>query len=303
MDSDFVLDELQPDDPFRQRQDKTPSEQPDTKNLRERLLKALKEIAHLEEITEDKNTQIAISAKEKDRLIHALHKAFEERKILHDRLADLDILRNMEILELKQGIESIQDRENTLLEENKHLNENILDLEKTIDDLRAEVEKKELELKEAQNDELKERLDSLSSEPAKKTDSGSEQQNEIEEFKRIITELRGLVHEKTEENLSLNNEISVMKNRLEEIKSERDQVVSEYKDKTSRLSADRDSLDQGTKEPSNDEGQAAGYENEGVKSYEKMIYIESRRFGWIKNIGIGIIILILLITLFLIVRR
>ncbi|MBU4320388.1 MAG: hypothetical protein Q8N12_09430 [Thermodesulfovibrionales bacterium] len=42
-----------------------------TQIIRERFLNALKEIAHLEKALEEKNTSLAASAEEKDRLIHA----------------------------------------------------------------------------------------------------------------------------------------------------------------------------------------------------------------------------------------
>jgi len=122
------------------------------KYIKERFLNALKEIAHLEKALEEKNTQLATSAKEKDRLIHALNKAFEEKKKLHDRLADFDVLRNMEIAEFKQSAEKIVTQLNRIHEEKYELLEDVFKKDRAIDDLKKTIKKKEFRIQELQTD-------------------------------------------------------------------------------------------------------------------------------------------------------
>jgi chromosome segregation ATPase len=146
MEPDFLIDRLT--------QDISGKGHLDIKNIRERFLNALKDIERLEKMLEEKNTMLAVSAKEKDRLIHAVNKAFEDKKRLHDRLADFDVLRNMEIAELKQGIEKIAIEKDHLLKESETLLEDLFKRDKTIDELRAEIERKVIQLKDTQNDLL-----------------------------------------------------------------------------------------------------------------------------------------------------
>lgn len=120
------------------------------KHIRERFFSALKEISHLEKALEEKNTQLAIAARERDRLIHALNKAFEEKKKLHERVADFDVLRNMEIAEFKQSAEKIVDQLNRIHEEKYELLEDIFEKDSAIDDLKKANKKKERQIEELQ---------------------------------------------------------------------------------------------------------------------------------------------------------
>lgn len=149
MDPDSLLNQLLSQD---QPQYKHSAGQLNIKNIRERFLNALKEVSRLEKVLEEKNTLLATSAKEKERLIHAINKAFEDKKRLHDRLADFDIVRNMEIAELRQGVEEIMSGRHRLLKENEDIVEDIFERDKTIDELRYTIEKKELQLQEVQTD-------------------------------------------------------------------------------------------------------------------------------------------------------
>lgn len=120
------------------------------KHIRERFFSALKEISHLEKALEEKNTQLAIAARERDRLIHALNKVFEEKKKLHERVADFDVLRNMEIAEFKQSAEKIVDQLNRIHEEKYELLEDIFEKDRAIDDLKKANKKKERQIEELQ---------------------------------------------------------------------------------------------------------------------------------------------------------
>ena len=157
MDPDFILNQiLSKSETSRGEKESRsePASKPDIKYIRERFLNALREITGLEKALEEKNTQLAIVAKEKERLVHALNKVFEDKKRLHDRLADFEILRNMEILEFKQGVEKMMAEKNHLLKESKELIEDIFTKEQAIYELRNTVEIKGIQLREAQNDLL-----------------------------------------------------------------------------------------------------------------------------------------------------
>gem|GEM_PF-1204712 len=117
--------------------------------VRERFFKALKEITHLEKSIEEKNTALASAAEEKDRLIHALNKAFEDKKRLQDRIADLDIVRNMEIVEFKTGLDKLRDDNNVLRKQKNELLDDIYKKDKDIEDLKHTIEWKELDITEA----------------------------------------------------------------------------------------------------------------------------------------------------------
>lgn len=123
-----------------------------TEVLRERFFKALKEIAQLEKALEEKNTVLASTAEEKDRLFHALNKAFEDKKKLQDRIADIDIVRNMEIADFKSGLDKLRDERDFLLKEKDEFIEDLYKRDKTIEELKDTIEKKEFELREIQAD-------------------------------------------------------------------------------------------------------------------------------------------------------
>lgn len=123
-----------------------------TEIIRERFFKALKEIAYLEKALEEKNSALASTAEEKDRLFHALNKAFEDKKKLQDRIADIDIVRNMEIVDFKTGLDKLRDERDFLLKEKDELIEDIYKRDKTIEELKYTIEKKGLQLQEIQAD-------------------------------------------------------------------------------------------------------------------------------------------------------
>jgi chromosome segregation ATPase len=123
-----------------------------TEVIRERFLNALKEIAHLEKALEEKNSALASTAEEKDRLFHALNKAFEDKKKLQDRIADIDIVRNMEIVDFKTGLDKLTDERDFLLKEKDELIEDIYKRDRTIEELKSTIEKKGLQLQEIQAD-------------------------------------------------------------------------------------------------------------------------------------------------------
>jgi len=130
-----------------------PKQEPvNTEALRERFFKALKEIAHLEKALEEKNSALASTAEEKDRLFHALNKAFEDKKKLQDRIADIDIVRNMEIADFKSGLDKLKDERDFLLREKDDLIEDLYKREKVIEELKSTIEKKGLQLREIQAD-------------------------------------------------------------------------------------------------------------------------------------------------------
>ena len=120
-----------------------------TEIIRERFLNALKEIAHLEKALEDKNTALASTAEEKDRLFHALNKAFEDKKRLQDRIADIDIVRNMEIVDFKTGLDKLRDELDFLLKEKDELIEDLYKRDRTIDELKYTIEKKDFSFRKS----------------------------------------------------------------------------------------------------------------------------------------------------------
>lgn len=203
-------------------------------NIKDRFLKALKEIANLEKIIEEKNSLLAESAKEKDRLTHALSNAVEEKKKLYDRLADFDIVRNMEILEFKEGLDKQSRERDLLLKENNSLMNDTFKKDKLIDDLKYVVEKRDVQLREAETNlytaaekmreieakykDLEARYDASEQEKKdikeemqglrQKAEIAPEYQNRIEELNNVIPDLKAAVDKKTNDGVSLKNDMS-----------------------------------------------------------------------------------------------
>ncbi len=112
------------------------------KHVRERFSKALNEITRLEKIIEDKNMLLATSAKEKERLLHTLNKAIEDKKRLYNKFADFDVLRNMEIAEIKQSAEKMVSKINHLRKETNELIDDIFEKDKTIEEMKHTSQEK-----------------------------------------------------------------------------------------------------------------------------------------------------------------
>ncbi|HBR22250.1 MAG TPA: hypothetical protein DD713_06760 [Nitrospiraceae bacterium] len=223
-----------------------------TKIIRERFLNALKEIAHLEKALEEKNTALASTVEEKDRLFHALNKAFEDKKKLQDRIADIDIVRNMEIVDFKAGLDKLRDERDFLLKEKDDVIEDLYKRDQTIEELKYTIEKKGLQLQEIQADmdtaleamrktELKckeletrykaaeqRKTDFVETSPLilnnlpQNTEAEPEHLNKIEYLNNTLAVLKTEIDEKTAENVFLRNEIS-----LNQTDKDRDNIASE----------------------------------------------------------------------------
>ncbi|MCX5717966.1 MAG: hypothetical protein NTW44_06615 [Nitrospirae bacterium] len=207
--------------------------------IREKFLNALKEIAHLEKALEEQNTALASTAKEKDRLFHALNKAFEDKKKLQDRIVDIDIVRNMEIADFKTGLDKLRDERDFLLKEKDELVEDLYKRDKTIEELKYTIEKKGLQLQEIQADmdtaleamrktelkckELETRYKAVEQRKTgfvetsplilnnmpQNTETGAEDINKTEALNNTLAALKTEIDEKTAENIFLRNELSL----------------------------------------------------------------------------------------------
>ncbi|NCO84566.1 MAG: hypothetical protein COW90_06755 [Nitrospirae bacterium CG22_combo_CG10-13_8_21_14_all_44_11] len=212
-----------------------------TEVIRERFLNALKEIAHLEKTLEEKNSALASTAEEKDRLFHALNKSFEDKKRLQDRIADIDIVRNMEILDFKAGLDKLRDERDFLLKEKDELIEDCYKRDNAIEELKSTLEKKESQLQEIQADldttleavrkselrckeleanyktEEQIKTDFVETSPLilnnlpQNTETEVEYLNKIEEPNDTLADLRAGIDEKTSENISPQNEITLIR--------------------------------------------------------------------------------------------
>ncbi|MDO9289565.1 MAG: hypothetical protein Q7T83_12355 [Thermodesulfovibrionales bacterium] len=244
MDPESSLNNLQSQQAREQSPQKDDTGHPDIKVIKERFLNALKEIARLERIIEEKNTQLAVTAEEKDRLLHSLDKAFEKERQLHDKIADLDILRNVELLEAREEVKLLTNEINRLNKESGSLIEEVFKKDKIIEELRHIPEGKEPEhgvaetklypsgedmegrykdlagykAIEKERDGLKEKLIMATSDLAKKAEIASEHLNRLEEFKKTISGLTMKMDEKIKENSSIKNEISEFSPLLDENK-------------------------------------------------------------------------------------
>ena len=72
-----------------------------------------------------------------------MNKAFEDKKRLKDRIADIDIVRNMEIVDFKTGLDKLRDELDFLLKEKDELIEDIYKRDRTIEELKYTIEKKD----------------------------------------------------------------------------------------------------------------------------------------------------------------
>lgn len=237
MDPESSLNNLQSQQSREQSLQKDDTGHPDINVIKERLLNALKEVARLERIIEEKNTQLAVTAEEKDKLLHSLDKAFEKERQLHDKIADFDILRNVELLEAREDIRLLTNDINRLNKESESLIEEGFKKDKIIEELRHIPEGKKPEHGEAETklypsgedmegiesrykdlagykaiekerDGLKEKLIMVTSDLAKKAEIENEYLSRLEEFKKTISGLTIRMDEKIKENSSLKNEIS-----------------------------------------------------------------------------------------------
>lgn len=86
------------------------------------LLKAINEISNLETLISEKEAALRNSEKEKEDLMLRLTMATKEREQFREKLVDFDLIRNVELLELRQEIENLTVRSNQILEEKKALN-------------------------------------------------------------------------------------------------------------------------------------------------------------------------------------
>lgn len=245
---------MDPDSIFRQHQSQDQSQQEDSagqiniKNIRERFLNALKEVERLEKIIENKNKLLTTAEKEKERLLQRLNMALEDKKRLYNRLADFDIVRNMEILELKQEAKRMVGERKRLLKENESLIEEVFEKDKTIDELRFQLQEAQINLDtaietlkrveskynnleadykaiEQERDDLKEKL-SGAIELQEYEDSGR-----LEEYKRFF-EMAASEKEAIERELT----------ELLEIREELEREASEYQATIKKLTAEKDEL-------------------------------------------------------------
>lgn len=253
MDPESSLNNLQSQ---KQSPHKDDAEHLDIKAIKERFLNALKEVARLERIIEEKNTQLAVAAEEKDRLLRSLDKAFGKERQLHDKIADFDIVRNMELLEAREEIKFLTNEINRLNKESGDLIEEVFKEDKTIEELRRIPEGKEPEHGEAEaklylsdedmeeieagykdpagykalekeRDELKEKFIMATSELAQKAEIESEYLGRLEEFKKTISGLTTKLDEKIKENSSLKDEIAELGSLLDENKQAVNKSINE----------------------------------------------------------------------------
>ena len=208
MDPDSLLNNLRSHQSPKQPPQRDDTGPLDINVIKERFLNATKEIARLEKIIEEKNTQLAVAAEGKDRLLHSLDKAFADEKKLHDKIADFDILRNVELLEARDAISRLTDEIARLNTES----------ESSIDDLFK---------KDKIIDELRQSHISLTSDLAKKAEMEGEYLNRIEEFKKTMSDLTLKIDEKIKENSSLKDEISELGALLDENKQAANKNINE----------------------------------------------------------------------------
>ncbi|MEK6582903.1 MAG: hypothetical protein AABZ25_11030, partial [Nitrospirota bacterium] len=256
MDPESSLNNLQSQQSREQSLQKEDAGHPDIKVIKERFLNALKEIARLERIIEEKNTQLAVTAEEKDRLLHSMDKAFEKERQLHNKIADFDILRNVELLEAREEIKLLTNEINRLNKESGSLIEDVFKKDKVIEELRRIPEGKEPERGEAEaklylsdedmeeiesgykdpagykaiekeRDGLKEKLIVATSGLAQKAETETEYLRRLEEFKETISGLTMKMDEKIKENSSLKNEMTELRALLDENRQEVNKNINE----------------------------------------------------------------------------
>ncbi len=256
MDPESSLNNLQSQQSREQSLQKDDAGHPDIKVIKERFLNALKEIARLERIIEEKNTQLAVTAEEKDRLLHSMDKAFEKERQLHNKIADFDILRNVELLEAREEIKLLTNEINRLNKESESLIEEVFKKDKVIEELRRVPEGKEPERGEAEaklylsdedmeeiesgyrdlagykaiekeRDELKEKLIRATSDLAQKAEIEKAYLGRLDEFKETISGLTIKMDEKIKENSSLKNEMTELKALLDENRQEVNKNINE----------------------------------------------------------------------------
>ncbi|MDP3112662.1 MAG: hypothetical protein Q8M71_11230 [Thermodesulfovibrionales bacterium] len=181
------------------------------KHVRERFSKALNEITRLEKIIEDKDTLLAASEKEKGRLLHTLNKANDDKQRLRNKFADFDVLRNMEIAEVKQSAEKMVSKINHLREETNELIDDIFEKDKTIEEMKHTIEKKELQLQDIQAD-LDVAIETLRG----------------EEYRKLLD--------------IATSEKEVFEKRLSGLREQRTKEMSDYQATIERLTAEKDKL-------------------------------------------------------------
>ncbi|MFA4829838.1 MAG: hypothetical protein WC855_10695 [Thermodesulfovibrionales bacterium] len=247
-DPDFTINQLLPQD---QSLLKHNSGQINIKLVRERFSKALDEITRLEKIIEDKDTLLATAEKEKERLLHTLNKAIEDKKRLHNKLADFDVLRNMEIAEIKQSAEKMVSKINHLREETNELMDDIFEKDKTIEEMKYKIEKKELQLRDVQA-ELDTAIETLRGSESAYKELQTNYKAVKQERAELIEKLNAPVEQQdtgpsVEEYRKLLDiavsEKELLEKRLSGLREQRDRDLSEHHTAIEKLTAEKDKLE------------------------------------------------------------
>ena len=132
--------------------DMTYSKEELNRRVKDLLFRVLIELRRLEETTRDKSNLIERHANERKNLIKKLNEAAKGEQKAYERLADLDITRHAYVAELGQEMEKLKaEKEKLIAKENEIIN-GAFKNDKAIEELKREVEKKNLQLKEMQED-------------------------------------------------------------------------------------------------------------------------------------------------------
>ncbi|MEW6109056.1 MAG: hypothetical protein AB1632_07830 [Nitrospirota bacterium] len=215
-------------------------------SIKDKFLTVAKEKSYLESIILQQNDVIKRLEKEKNDLAVSLRKFADSNKKMKEKLLDFDILRNMEISELRKKIETLIDENKKLLYEketvlknldsdpknisikDKHIIESLLNEKKEIGAL-LDTAKEELKSKDAflaGIDDERERLISDKNQLIKeKEDLG----DKILSMQDEINELGGLIELKDNEIREIKNDLSGRTIRTEQIEAELSSMQSGYR--------------------------------------------------------------------------
>ena len=198
---------------------------------KEVLLNALNEIVSLENTILQKQSQLKGYEKEREEILIRLTRATDDCKRLREKLVELDIMKNMEILEMKfetnRGIEKLATEKEHLLDEKINVESQYNELTLNYTALKMETV------------ELREQADRLGTELSQKKEEVEHLKNELSLLKENLnlkTEecllLKTIMLEEKGENESL---INSLKQELEDISSKMKTVIEEKNDLTTKL--------------------------------------------------------------------
>ncbi len=210
------------------------SESENSSKIKDKFLAVAKEKSHLETIILHQTDIIKKLEKEKSSLTDTTKRLSEDIKNMKEKLLDFDLLRNMEISELKKKIETLMPKNKKLAEEkelilkNRYI-ENLLKEKQKLENHLLEAEK-ELKDKDTLINRITEEQGKINVDNIPLIKEKEELNSKITSMQETIDELQNLINVKETEIKETEINLSNAETRIEEIEAERASLENNYRE-------------------------------------------------------------------------